>query len=202
MDLRAPPPSDTNPITSDFTIPYENFIGAVLNSSFRIAGLIRNESHGDVYAVEDLSPSSNRYEAKAYILRGVPPSVYKYRIRNLKRIAAKSSFVCSFDQNGRKFVVNRLRQRQDETLDPPQHIKHSALERRNILEFDSAFPALPASCESISLNFSRCRSSRTHTISKAECFQGETAYANSKSHTNQTWEPLVGNIQSEVHPIS
>ena len=109
-------------------------------------GTLRSESHGDVYAVGDLSPSSDRYEAKSYILRGIPQKLYKYRVRNLKKLAAKPLFLCSLDQNGRKFVISRLDKKTEGTPKVSEGSKLGAIGRRNTPEFDEAFPELPKPC--------------------------------------------------------
>jgi hypothetical protein len=135
----------------DLVIPYENFIGAVFRLSFRVVRFLRSENSGNVYAVEDLSPTSNRYEAKAYTLRGIPEKVRKYRVVNLKRLSQKPSFVCSFDQDGKKFVVNRLGAEKQRCVSGPlsskgseiQASKLGAIGRRNTREFEQAFPMLP-----------------------------------------------------------
>lgn len=85
-----------------------NLIGASLGSAFRILGFLRSENHGYVYALDDAVTNSKEYEAKAYTLRGIPKKVYEYRVRNLKKIAAKHSFVCSIDEHGYKFIVSRV----------------------------------------------------------------------------------------------
>ncbi|KAH0542889.1 hypothetical protein FGG08_002749 [Glutinoglossum americanum] len=136
-------PGSTKPIFSNLSIPYENFVGAILGSTFRMLGILRSESHGDVYAVGDLSPSPDRYEAKSYILHGIPQKLYKYRVRNLKKLAAKPLFICSLDQNGRKFVINRLDKKVEGTSKASKDSKLGAIGRRNTPEFDEAFPELP-----------------------------------------------------------
>jgi hypothetical protein len=140
-------------------LPYENFIGAVLGGAFRILKFLRSENHSDVYAVEDLSSTVIRYEAKAYILRGVPRRTRDYCVRNLKKLASEPTFICSFDQLGRKFVINRLDEKGEEVRTTwPQAsnnkaFKLGAIGRRNTPEFDNAFPKLPTICESIFVYF-------------------------------------------------
>jgi hypothetical protein len=142
----------------DLVLPYENFIGAILGGAFRILKFLRSENQGDVYAIEDLSSTAIRYEAKAYILRGVPRRTRDYRVRNLKKLASKPSFICSFDQLGRKFVINRLEEKEElpETWSHASNkkaVKLGVIGRRNTPEFDNAFPKLPTTCESISTYF-------------------------------------------------
>ena len=143
----------------DLVLPYENFIGAILGGTFRILKFLRSENHSDVYAVEDLSSTNIRYEAKAYVLRGVPQRTRDYRIRNLKKLASKPTFIYSFDQLGRKFVINRLEGKGEEapTTSPQSSnnkaCKLGAIGRRNTPEFDEAFPKLPTIRELISMYF-------------------------------------------------
>jgi hypothetical protein len=143
----------------DLVLPYESFIGAILGGAFRILKFLRSENHGDVYAVEDLSSTAIRYEAKAYILRDVPRRTRDYRVRNLKKLASQPSFICSFDQLGRKFVINRLEGKGEELpktwsqASNDKAFKLGIIGRRNTPEFDNAFPRLPTICESISTHF-------------------------------------------------
>jgi hypothetical protein len=153
-------PANIEATFPDLALPYENFVGAVIGASFRILKFLRSENHGDVYAVEDLSPTANRYEAKAYTLRGLPERTRNYRVRNLKKLTSKPSFICTFDQQGRKFVINRLGEKLEEeriTFSQESEINTSnlgAVGRRNTPEFDEAFPKLPTICKSIFANFS------------------------------------------------
>jgi hypothetical protein len=139
----------------ELVLPYENFVGAILGASFRVLEFLRSENHGDIYALEDLSSTATRYEAKAYILRGVPQRTRDYRVRNMKKLTLKPSFICSFDQQGRKFVINRLGEEWGEvsTISARQARKSAskigAIGRRNTPEFDVAFPKLSTICKSI-----------------------------------------------------
>ncbi|OCL03457.1 hypothetical protein AOQ84DRAFT_368356 [Glonium stellatum] len=146
---KADPLISPNPTLS---IPYEHFINAVLGGRFRLKGYLREESHGDVYAVEDLSFTGNKYEAKAYTLRGVSKTVYRYRIRNLKRLSSKSSFICSIDQNGEKYIVNQVEPGSNSVsfctigcADGARSNKHKRIVRPDSPEFDREFPLLPNS---------------------------------------------------------
>jgi hypothetical protein len=143
----------------DLVLPHENFIGAILGGAFQIVKFLRSENHGDVYAVEDLSSTAIRYEAKAYILRGIPRRTRDYRVRNLKKLASKPSFICSFDQLGKKFVINRQEEKGEELpttwsqASNNKTFKLGIIGRRNTPEFDNAFPRLSPICESISTHF-------------------------------------------------
>ena len=142
-----------------YDVPYENWIGAVLASTFRVIQFLRNEGHGDVYAVEELSGGQARYEAKAFVLRQVlDKKEYKYRIRNLTRLAAKASFVCSFDHNGRKFVVNTTGMKEDASSAPSsrtateiRNYNLGAIGRRGTVDYHEAFPKLISPRQPIAL---------------------------------------------------
>ena len=142
-----------------YDVPYENWIGAVLASTFRVTQFLRNEGHGEVYAVEELCGGQARYEAKAFVLRQVQyKKEYKYRIRNLTRLAAKASFVCSFDHNGRKFVVNTTGMKEDASSAPSSKIATEirncnlgAIGRRGTVEYHQAFPKLISPRQPIAL---------------------------------------------------
>ena len=71
--LGNPRAERVNPRSLTAQIPSENFNGTMLGQSLRLTRFIRNEAHGDVYAAEDLF-SSNKYEVKAYTLRGISPN--------------------------------------------------------------------------------------------------------------------------------
>jgi hypothetical protein len=160
VNLALAQQANTKATFPDLALPYENFVGAVIGASFRIMKFLRSENHGDVYSVEDLSSTTTRYEAKAYTLRGVPEQVRDYRVRNLKKLTSKPSFICSFDQHGMKFVINRLGGKwEGKSTNSPQETnekvsKLGAVGRRNTPEFDEAFPKLPKICKSIFTDFS------------------------------------------------
>lgn len=132
-------------------LPYENFIGSVLGRSFRISRFIRSETHGNVYAVEGLSPAAFAYQARAYTLRGMPPKIREYRVRNLKKFASKPSFVCSFDQHGKKFVINLVGETKEQFFTTAQSKGTKACEfgtaqQKHTPDYDEAFPKLQVTC--------------------------------------------------------
>jgi hypothetical protein len=141
--------------SNSLTIPYENFIGAILGASFRFLALERSENHGDVYLVEELNHSDNKYEAKAYLLHGIPKKLYDYRIRNLKKLARKPSFACSINQYGKKFIVSKRpgTVATSATPSPSKGLKLGAIGRRGSPEFEEAFPELLKQCKYIYCSF-------------------------------------------------
>jgi hypothetical protein len=144
-------PDVRNSITatpSALTIPYDNYIGAVLGARYRLKGLLRHENHGDVFAAEDICYRGDRYEVKAYVLHNLPEKLYHYRTRNLKKLTAKPSFVCSLDQNGFKYAVNQVTAESEGvpilTLKEKKRlIQIGDMGRRKTKEFDEAFPRWP-----------------------------------------------------------
>ena len=123
--------------SAEHTIPYENFIGTMLGQSIRLLGLLRHESHGDVYAAEHLSEQL-KYEVKAYKIRGVSEKDREYRIRNLKRLSCKPSFVGSLEQSGMKWVISYC-----EPLEGPKLLlKYRGPNPRNWAKYATEFPSL------------------------------------------------------------
>ncbi|MCJ1396355.1 hypothetical protein MMC18_009245 [Xylographa bjoerkii] len=69
-----------------------------------LLGLLRHEPHADLYAAEHLSEQI-QLTVKAYLIRGVSKKDREYRVRNLKRLTDKPSFVGSLEQSGRKWLI-------------------------------------------------------------------------------------------------
>jgi hypothetical protein len=146
-------------ISSNLLVPYENFVGAILGSSFRLLGFLRSENHGDIYAAEDLIPlkigAYSRYETKAYLLRGIDPKLHGYRVRNLRKLKAETSFVTSIEQNGRVFIVYVVDGESGKGLPtrlssiaPKNSVNLGAIGQRRTPEFTAAFPGLSKLCQS------------------------------------------------------
>ena len=83
----------------------ESFVDTILGACLRLKRLLRTEAHYEVYDAECLSDKSQKYEVRAYNLRGLSPNVRNYRIRNLKRASARSSYIESLEQRGKKWLV-------------------------------------------------------------------------------------------------
>ena len=144
-------------VPDECTVPPENFIGSVLGSSFRVLRFVRSEVQGNVYAVEALSGGPIEYEAKAFVLRHISTKEYQYRIRNLKRMSNRASFVCSFDQYGKKFVINRkFESHPDVNAAALKEVRElvrcqlGGIGRRGTLELKKAFPKLAGLSEETS----------------------------------------------------
>ena len=83
----------------------ESFVDTILGACLRLKRLLRTESHFDVYDAEYLSDNNQKYEVRAYNLRGLSPNLRNYRIRNLKRASARSSYIDTLEQGGKKWLV-------------------------------------------------------------------------------------------------
>ena len=112
------------PAAPVFSIPYENYIGAILGGQFRLGPLIRQESDGDVYSVDSFSESTRplgaltrresdvcledfcpeliwNLEAKAYTLSAL-------QISQRKPTKSLGQRLCSIDQAGKTFIVYQV----------------------------------------------------------------------------------------------
>jgi hypothetical protein len=75
----------------------ESLSGTMIQELYLIQSKIRAEVHGDVFGVHDfLFPFDTGLECKRYQLREVPKNIKTRRTRNLKTLASKDGFVCSF----------------------------------------------------------------------------------------------------------
>ena len=83
----------------------ESFVDTILGACLRLKRLLRKEPHYEVYAADSLSDGNQKYEVRAYDLRGLSLKVRNYRIRNLKRASARSSCIGSFEQGGKQWLV-------------------------------------------------------------------------------------------------
>ena len=86
-------------------IPYESFIDTILGGCIRLKGLLRTQPHYEVYAAESLSDVNQNFAGRAYILRGLSLRLRNYRIRNLNRAEARSSWIGSLEQGGQRWLV-------------------------------------------------------------------------------------------------
>ena len=83
----------------------ESFVDTILGACLRLKRLVRAELYYEVYDAESLSDGNQKYEVRAYNLRGLSLKVRQYSIRNLKRASARSSCIGSLDQGGKKWLV-------------------------------------------------------------------------------------------------
>ncbi|KAK0509952.1 hypothetical protein JMJ35_007346 [Cladonia borealis] len=92
-------------ISLNHLLAYESFVDTILGACLRLKRLLRTEPHYEVYDAESLSDGNQKYEVRAYNLRGLSPKVRNYKIRNLKRASTRSSYIGSLEQGGKKWLV-------------------------------------------------------------------------------------------------
>ena len=80
-------------------------VDTILGACLRLKRLLRTEPHYEVYDAECLSDGAQKYEVRAYNLRGLSLKLRNYRIRNLKRASARSSCIGSLEQGGKKWLI-------------------------------------------------------------------------------------------------
>lgn len=100
-------PASSDDEIPDFIVPRENYLGIVLEQRFILRAFTREENHCSVYRGEDLLSSDQNLEVKGYSLRGIPSKLRTYRKKHMNRQAAKPGFICSFQQGGLIYYVNR-----------------------------------------------------------------------------------------------
>ena len=83
----------------------ESFVDTILGACLRLKRLLRTEPHYEVYDAESLSDKSQKYGVRAYNLRGLSPKIRNYRLRNLKRASARSSYIDTLEQGGKKWLI-------------------------------------------------------------------------------------------------
>lgn len=116
----------------------ESFVDIILGACLRLKRLLHTEPHYEVYDAESLSDENQKYEVRAYDLRGLSPKVRNYRIRNLKRASARSSYIASLEQRGKKWLVFT-----DAGADlVPEPLRDCQSLWCTKEEYDRAFPAL------------------------------------------------------------
>ena len=124
-------------------IPYEAFIDAIIGCCFRLKGLLRTELHYEVYAAESISDRNQKFEARAYSLRGLTPRERNYRVRNLGRASGHPSCIASLDQVGKKWLVFACCQDGLLSSPPKSHDPfYSTGEGYGRDDYESAFPSL------------------------------------------------------------
>ncbi|MCJ1409776.1 hypothetical protein MMC19_003859 [Ptychographa xylographoides] len=109
----------------------------MLGHSIRLLVLLRHELHGDVYAAEYLFEQVD-LTVKAYLIRGVSKKDREYRVRNLKRLADKPSFVGSLEQSGRKWLISF----REPPENPKPALRYRGPDRRNWTRYAAEFPSL------------------------------------------------------------
>lgn len=130
-----------------------HYVGEILKYEcqyYRILQHLSTETHGEVYSLEDLD-SGLKYETKVYVLRGIPPNERSRKVKDLKSITMSPLFMFSFDANAKKYCVFLPKENSRESLNGSLKYlvkvgrkghKISTINRRNTLQYDTAFPRL------------------------------------------------------------
>ena len=112
-----------------------------LNSALLVTRLLETKACYDEYALCSLSDSSKKYRANVYTLRNISVKDRKYRIRSLKRAAAKASFIGSLEAEGRKWLIlEDIQEEKDEVNGKIRPLWRSRI------EYEQNFPLL-SSCK-------------------------------------------------------
>ena len=130
--------SNAKNISLNHLLAPESFVDTILGACLRLKRLLRTESHFDVYDAEALSDNNHKYEVRAYNLRGLSPNLRNYRIRNLKRASARSLYIDSLEQGGKKWLVF-ADVRADPVPEPSRDCQPLWYTKE---EYDLAFPVL------------------------------------------------------------
>ena len=101
---RSQTPNAKN-ISLNHLLAPESFVDTILGAYLRLKRLLRIEPHYEVYDAESLSDKSQKYGVRAYNLRGLSPKIRNYRLRNLKRASARSSYIDTLEQGGKKWLI-------------------------------------------------------------------------------------------------
>ncbi|MCJ1280579.1 hypothetical protein MMC21_008408 [Puttea exsequens] len=89
-------------------LPYESHIGAIIGDRFALRGLVQVEASYEIHAAEDiLLDNASPLIVKVFTIRGTRGKAREYRVKSLKRNAAKSSCVSSIEQSGKKWLFFR-----------------------------------------------------------------------------------------------
>ncbi|RYP54458.1 hypothetical protein DL768_000764 [Monosporascus sp. mg162] len=86
------------------TLPYENYIGAVLNRKYRIALLCTNKDHLDIYSVTSWDGVS--FKAQAFKLSRHPDKLYSSRKRRVKRLKQSGNCTDDFEQGHSRYLIS------------------------------------------------------------------------------------------------
>lgn len=135
---RRPP----HPIYLPDHLPRVNFEGAVVGGRFRVQRLKLQGEYLDIYSVTDLFQGNRTVEAQAVPLACPMGKLQKSRVRRLKRIYRSHNFQCSFNLDGRKFVISHVARSEAEwanlVADSERHVDDGESDA------DNDFPALPS----------------------------------------------------------
>lgn len=85
-------------------IPYENYVGAVLNQKYRITFLWTNKEHLGIYTVTSWDGVS--FEAQAFELCQLPDKLYLSRKRRLRRLKQSGHCTDDFKQGQSRYLIS------------------------------------------------------------------------------------------------
>lgn len=121
-------------------LPLQNYNGIVLGGLWQIAGFMRSENQGSVYAIVDLC-GKGAY-AKIYNLRGRSARQRSGLTKDLRRISGGSTVIDTLEWDGYRMVVYNEKH-QKNNAEGVKTQKLGAAGIRNSAFFESAFPRLP-----------------------------------------------------------
>lgn len=118
----------------------------MVGGRFRVQRLKLQGEHLDIYSVTDLYQGNRTVEAQAVPLVCPMGKLQKSRVRRLKRIYRSHNFQCSFNLDGRKFVISHVARSEAEwanlVADIERHVDDGESDAGN------DFPALPSQLHS------------------------------------------------------
>lgn len=170
LALRPKPKATSKENGSSLSLPYENYIGAVLGHNYRITSLWSEKDHLDIYAVTDFDEES--FEAQAFTMRDLSEKMLESRKRRMKRLCRSENFVCEIRQAEKWFLVSR----RNHTRRQPSAVRKSDGMIANALDDDQIFPALvpalgsddiPSRPNSSLSESSRCSTASTSSYAEA-----------------------------------
>ncbi|RYP83081.1 hypothetical protein DL769_001466 [Monosporascus sp. CRB-8-3] len=95
------------------SLPYENYIGAVLNRKYRITFLCTNKDYLDIYSVTSWDGKS--FKAQAFKLSRHPDKLYSSRKRRVKRLKQSGNCTDDFEQGHSRYLIS--------SAPPPQKLR-------------------------------------------------------------------------------
>ncbi|OAQ60340.1 hypothetical protein VFPPC_10753 [Pochonia chlamydosporia 170] len=88
---------------TSFDVPYENFVGAVLDGRYRIERFVRAKGHAEYFILNSMEDESLKLHAESYDLKGICREVRQSRQRHIRRRAVTADE--RIYQNGKLFLI-------------------------------------------------------------------------------------------------
>ncbi|RDL36206.1 uncharacterized protein BP5553_06818 [Venustampulla echinocandica] len=66
-----------------------SLLDIVLDGQFKVEKLLRHDNHAVVYSATSFASPTISFEARAYVLEGIPQKLRQYRLRNMKRLSSR-----------------------------------------------------------------------------------------------------------------